>query len=175
MLGSPSAGNGQLCSRLGPSRVDEGRRGEGRRPGGQVESQRMRDLGVTALPWTLPSPIGHLSWILFPLVKMTSFLYQAPAALHSNGLRPQQDHPDSGRHHLPPPAWGQLSKGGGSGGPGASCPLLPGPASPQPPLPGRPAFCPCCPRSECWDKPPHVCNEGISPCPDHFPGWREAP
>lgn len=44
-----------------------------------------------------------------------------------------------------------------------------GQPSPQPPSPGRPAFCPCCPRSECWDKPPHVCNEGISPCPDHFP------
>ena len=44
-----------------------------------------------------------------------------------------------------------------------------GQPSPQPP-PGKACFLPSlCPRSERWDKPSHVCNEGISPCPDHFP------
>ena len=81
------------------SRVDEGKRGEGRRAGGLVESQGTRDLGVTALPETALPPhpcIGLLSRTLVLLVKMTSFLYQAPAASHPNGLWPQQDHPDSG-------------------------------------------------------------------------------
>ena len=42
------------------SRVDEGKRGEGRRAGGLVESQGTRDLGVTALPETaLPPPPLH--------------------------------------------------------------------------------------------------------------------
>lgn len=44
-----------------------------------------------------------------------------------------------------------------------------GQPSPQPP-PGKACFLPSlCPRSERWDKPSHVCNEGISPCLDHFP------
>lgn len=47
-----------------------------------------------------------------PFVEMTSFPYQATATSHPNGLRPQQDHPDSGRHHLSPPKREYLSKGG---------------------------------------------------------------
>lgn len=70
------------------------------------------------------STAGLLSWTSVPFAEMTSFPYQAPATSHSNGFRPQQDHPDFGRHHLPPPARGQLSKGRGGREPGSSCPPL---------------------------------------------------
>lgn len=89
----------------------------------------MSGLGMAALQD--PSPESALSLRPIPCCSLFTdlgalggddlFLHQAPATSHSNGLRSQQDHPDCGRHHLSPPTWGHLSKGGGGREAGASC------------------------------------------------------
>lgn len=122
------------------------------------------------------STAGLLSRTSVPFAETTSFPYQAPATSHSNGFRPQQDHPDFGRHHLPSPARGQLSKGGGGRELGSSCPslyiylvLCLHQPSLQLHLGRGSCFCRS-PVPGSGDQHHHVCKEGNSPCPDCFPG-----
>lgn len=104
---------GNKDSRLGPLETREKEDwGRGRCPKG------WRSRGCLVWGWLLSpeptlSPVGLRSWTWVPFEQMTSFLSQASATSHPNGLWPQQDHPDSGRYHLSPPTRGQRQKGGG--------------------------------------------------------------
>lgn len=152
-----------LCSKdstLGPLKIEgriflEGVRGEG--AGGLAESQRMSGLGWLPSPEPTLSPARLLSkGTVVPFVEMTSFPYQATATSHPNGLRPQQDHPDSGRYHLSPPTREYLSKGGRDRELFSPVYLVPclGQLSPQPRLTAV-WFLPYrCPRSEVWRSAP---------------------